>query len=79
MDLNEAIRDVVPLIGTEIRGQEVSLRLDLAPALPPVLGDRIQLQKVLINLVMNAAPGMRGGGHVAAEAVVIPVRVTPPT
>jgi signal transduction histidine kinase len=36
----------------------VSLRLDLAPALPPVLGDRVQLQQVLINLVMNGIEAM---------------------
>ena len=39
-------------------GQRVSLRTELAAALPPVLGDRIQLQQVVINLVMNGLEAM---------------------
>ena len=35
-----------------------SLRLDLAPALPPVLGDRVQLQQVIINLAINGIQAM---------------------
>jgi PAS domain S-box-containing protein len=58
LDMNDVIRDVVPLIGTEMRSHEVSLRIDLAPALPPVLADRVQLQQVLINLVMNGIEAM---------------------
>jgi PAS domain S-box-containing protein len=58
LDMNDVIRDVVPLIGTEMRSHEVSLRIDLAPAVPPVLADRVQLQQVLINLVMNGIEAM---------------------
>jgi PAS domain S-box-containing protein len=58
LDVNELIRDVVPLIGPEVRSHEVSLRLDLAPALPPVAADRVQLQQVLINFVMNGIQAM---------------------
>jgi PAS domain S-box-containing protein len=58
LDVNDVIRDVVPLIGTEVRSHEVSLRLDLAPVLPAVLGDRVQLQQVLINFVMNGIEAM---------------------
>jgi len=58
LDVNDVIRDVVPLIGTEVRSHAVSLRLDLASALPPVLADRVQLQQVLINFVMNAIEAM---------------------
>ena len=42
LDVNDVIRDVVLLNGGEVRSHEVSLRIDLAPALPPVLADRIQ-------------------------------------
>src|SRR5207244_11586857 len=38
LDVNDVIREVVPLVGTEIRRQQVSLRVDLGPALPPVQG-----------------------------------------
>src|SRR5438445_255093 len=58
LDVNDVIRDVVPLIGTEVRSHVVSLRLDLASALPPVLADRVQLQQVLINFGMNAIEAM---------------------
>jgi C4-dicarboxylate-specific signal transduction histidine kinase len=58
LDVNELIRDVVPLIGPEVRSHEVSLRVDLAPTLPPVEADRIQLQQVLINFVMNGIEAM---------------------
>jgi len=58
LDVNDVIRDVVPLIGTEVRAHDVSLRIDLAPELPAVLADRIQLQQVLINLVMNGIEAM---------------------
>jgi PAS domain S-box-containing protein len=58
LDVNDVIRDVVLLIGSEVRSHEVSLRIDLAPALPPVLADRIQLQQVLINFVINGIEAM---------------------
>jgi len=56
--VNDVIRDMLPLVRTELRGHGVALRLDLGPALPPVLGDRVQLQQVLINLVMNGIEAM---------------------
>jgi len=56
--VNDVIRDVVPLVGTQVRRHEVSLRIDLTPTLPPVLADRIQLQQVLINFVINGLEAM---------------------
>ena len=56
--INDVIRDIVPLVGPEVRSHGVSLRLDLTPGLPPVLGDRVQLQQVLINFVMNGIEAM---------------------
>ena len=58
VDVNDAIRDVLPLVRSEVRSHDVSFRLDLAPTLHPVLSDRVQLQQVLINLVMNAIEAM---------------------
>ena len=58
LDINDVIREVVRLVQREVIGQGASLRLDLAPALPPVLGDRVQLQQVIINLVINAIQAM---------------------
>ena len=58
VDINGVIRDVIPLLRNEVLSHHVSLRLDLAPALRPVLADRVQLQQVIINLVMNGLESM---------------------
>jgi PAS domain S-box-containing protein len=58
LDLNDVVRDVVPLMRAELLHQEISLTLDLASTLSPVLGDRVQLQQVLLNLMMNPIEAM---------------------
>ncbi len=58
-DLTGVIQDVLPLVGPEIGRHGILLQTCLAPALPPVMGDRIQLQQVLLNLLLNAAEAMR--------------------
>ena len=58
MDVNEVVHDVLPLVQTELRRQEIALVLDLAAGLAAVVGDRIQLQQVILNLVMNAIEAM---------------------
>jgi PAS domain S-box-containing protein len=57
-DINRAIDDVVALILREINAHGVSLRLDLGTSLPPVDGDRVQLQQVMMNLLMNGIQAM---------------------
>jgi PAS domain S-box-containing protein len=58
LSLNDVVRDVVPLVQREVAGHRALLCLELAPDLPPVLGDRIQLQQVMINLILNATQAM---------------------
>jgi len=58
IDLNEATREVVALSVSELRTKRVILRLELADDLPTVTGDRIQLQQVILNLILNAAEAM---------------------
>jgi signal transduction histidine kinase len=53
LNLNELIEEVVQLIEPEVRCKNVLLRLDLASDLPAVLGDRVQLQQLMINLLTN--------------------------
>jgi signal transduction histidine kinase len=58
MDLNEATREVTALSLSEVLRSGVILRYELADDLPPVVGDRIQLQQVILNLLRNAADSM---------------------
>ena len=58
LDINDVISEAIPLVRREVISHRVSLRLDLATALPPVLGDRIQLQQVIINLLTNGIQAM---------------------
>ena len=57
-NLNEVINDTIPLIRRELLNHRVLLKLELAPKLPAVMGDKIQLQQVIINLVVNATQAM---------------------
>src|SRR5262249_47683069 len=58
LDVNGVVGDMEPLMRAELRRHEVALTLDLVPGLPPVIGDRVQLQQVLLNLVMNGIEAM---------------------
>jgi signal transduction histidine kinase len=60
MDLNEATRDVVALLLSELQRNSVVLRLELADDIPLVAGDRVQLQQVILNLLRNALDAMSG-------------------
>jgi len=60
VDINAIILDVMALVRHEVHGHRVSVQTALGKDLPPVLGDRIQLQQVLLNLVMNAVEAMSG-------------------
>jgi signal transduction histidine kinase len=59
LDVNDVVREVVALVQGELVSHKVSLRMELAPALPAILGDRVQLQQVIINLVMNGIEAMQ--------------------
>jgi PAS domain S-box-containing protein len=58
LDMNEVIQEVMGLIQSEIQKTGVTLRMVLAANLPRVLGDRVQLQQVILNLVMNGIEAM---------------------
>ena len=60
LDVNEIVREVVALARVEIGRQQAAVRMELAPGLPPVLGDRVQLQQVLLNLILNGLEAMSG-------------------
>jgi len=58
LDINDVIREATLLVQREVLSHGVSLRTELSSALPHVLGDRVQLQQVVINLLMNGVEAM---------------------
>jgi PAS domain S-box-containing protein len=59
VDLNEIIREMVALMSGESARYSVSVRTELAAGLPQVMGDRVQLQQVLMNLIINSIEAMK--------------------
>jgi PAS domain S-box-containing protein len=70
LDINDVVREVVALVQRDLTSHQASLRVELAPALPMILGDRIQLQQVMINLVMNGAQAMQSVTDRPREMVI---------
>jgi PAS domain S-box-containing protein len=84
-DVNGAVLDVIALIRSELVRHGVSLQTQLATDLPLIEGDRIQLQQVILNLILNAVEAMSGidngvrevrisTGKEASDAVLVTVR-----
>jgi PAS domain S-box-containing protein len=59
LDVNDVVQEAIALVRREVFSHQVSLRMELAAALPTILGDRVQLQQVIINLVMNGIEAMQ--------------------
>jgi signal transduction histidine kinase len=60
LDLNEAAREVIALSLSDLQRNRVIVRSEFAEDLPPVIGDRVQLQQVILNLLRNASDAMVG-------------------
>ena len=58
LDLNGLVEEVVPLVRSEAGRNQAQLRLHLNPGIPAIMGDTIQLQQVIINLIVNAIQAM---------------------
>ena len=58
LDLNEVTREVIALSLSDLQRNRVALQLELAEDLPTIIGDRIQLQQVILNLLRNASDAM---------------------
>jgi signal transduction histidine kinase len=70
LDVNDVVSEGTALMQRELTSHRVSLRMELAPALPMIFGDRVQLQQVIINLVMNGIEAMQSVTDRPLELVI---------
>jgi signal transduction histidine kinase len=77
LDINDTIREVIALTRTELHRTGTSLQTQLADGLPLVPGDRIQLQQVMLNLILNAVEAMNGSDEGSRELLISTEQVGP--
>ena len=70
LDVNETIHEVIALAHSEVQRNGVALETQLSDDVPVILGDRIHLQQVILNLMMNAIEAMSGAGEGPRELLV---------
>jgi PAS domain S-box-containing protein len=76
LDINAVVVEVIDLTRIEIARNHVIVRTQLAEALPPIQADRVQLQQVLLNLIMNAVEAMSGTNDGQRELLISTMRST---
>ncbi|HWS77558.1 MAG TPA: PAS domain S-box protein [Thermomonas sp.] len=75
LDVNEVVQDVLRIIRSDLLNRSVVTELALAQDLPPILGDRVQLQQVILNLLINGADAMadsKGGRVLVIRSQLLP-------
>jgi len=77
LDPNETIREVVAMVRDEAKRTSVVIQTRLADDLSPVCGDRVQLQQVMLNLIMNGIQAMSSVGERARELVITTCNIDP--
>jgi PAS domain S-box-containing protein len=70
LEINEAIREVIALTRSEVVKNGVSVKTQLAQGLPLIQGDRVQLQQVILNLIINAVEAMSAAGEGSRELLI---------
>ena len=70
LDLGAPLAEIEGLLRSEAGVRKVSLRIEVAPSLPPIMGDRIQLQQCLLNLVLNAFDSIAAADSQRREVLV---------
>jgi two-component system sensor kinase FixL len=71
LDVNEVLQEVLKLIRSDLANRNMVVNIDLASELPAVIGDRVQLQQVLLNLIMNGCDAMADIGCVEHRQLYI--------
>jgi len=75
--MNEAVREVIELIRGEAVKNGVSLQMELGKGLPLIKGDRVQLQQVVLNLIINAVQAVGAVAHGAREVLITTAQADP--
>jgi len=70
LDINETILEVIALTRSELRNSRTLLKTQLADGLPLISGDRVQLQQVMLNLILNAVEAMSGSSEATRELLI---------
>jgi C4-dicarboxylate-specific signal transduction histidine kinase len=70
LSVNEFIQDVITLTSSELKQNKVSLLTELGSDLPVVIGDRVQLQQVMLNLILNGNEAMSSAGWETRELLL---------
>src|SRR6516162_6052243 len=70
LNINETIREVITLTRSEMRSSKTLLQTQLAHGLPPISGDRVQLQQVILNLILNAVEAMSETSDAARKLLI---------
>lgn len=71
LDLNELILQAITFVRHDGEERSIRIQLDLAPGLPPVFGDRVQLQQVVVNLLVNSAQALDAVAPHAREIRIV--------
>src|ERR1700730_5496242 len=77
VDMNEAVREVIELIRGEAVKNAVSLQMELGKGLPLIKGDRVQLQQVVLNLIINAVQAVGAVADGAREVLITTAQADP--
>ncbi|MGA7263177.1 MAG: PAS domain S-box protein [Stellaceae bacterium] len=77
VDMNEAVREVIELIRGEAVKNGVSLQMELGKGLPLIIGDRVQLQQVVLNLIINAVQAVAAVADGAREVLITTAQADP--
>jgi two-component system sensor kinase FixL len=70
LDVNDVVREVTELVRRDMMLRDIPVHLDLAAALPPVRGDRAQLQQVVLNMVLNGLEATSASNGLARGLVI---------
>ncbi|MBB2671478.1 UNVERIFIED_ORG: PAS domain S-box-containing protein [Rhizobium esperanzae] len=79
LNVNDIVFETIALVSTDLERGAVSLRTNLTDGLPPIVGDQVQIQQVILNLIMNANDAMAAMPKGARELIVSTEKAAPNT